>query len=438
MIIDKASYDKLFATKFWSKLNESIVPFDDKPIDKDPYLDSLYNQIQNFTYLPSHPREYIVYNKHNGISRYVPTFKRKDYCVYYLCVKLLENEIAINRVEGTYGGWTLGNPIRLKEEQELLELDYIPFNTINELSWATEWRSFQGIARKFKEIDDFKYFINLDIANFYDTINLTILERKLRHIVPKNKQDVVSLLMHFLQGWNKRLEGYSSKTIGIPQDEIGDISRILANFYLQDYDKYMYEICEKYGAKFIRFADDQIIFAKSKEDARKILFEASKHLFKINLNLNSGKVKEFDSKQTFDQYWAFEIFDLLQAKEDREKINEAIRRYFELTEQNIRFRDYSVLKRLLSIDIDLISAEHKHKILSIYYNIDLLSTLDLWHFRRIRQLANNDEEFFGLLDSLIPTALFNSYHYQLLRFYTKDRDSEKTVEIRKRISEIKP
>lgn len=437
MKIDKASYDKLFATKFWSKLNESLVPFDDKPIDKDKYLDHLYNQIQDFTYSPSHPREYIVYNKHNGISRYVPTFKRKDYCVYYLCVKLLENEIANNRVEGTFGGWTLGNPIRLKEEQELLELDYIPFNTFNELSWANEWRSFQGIARKYKDLADHNYFINLDIANFYDTINLTVLERKLRHIVPKNKQDVVTLLMHFLHGWNKRLEGYSSKTIGIPQDEIGDISRILANFYLQDYDLLMSDICKKYNAQFIRFADDQIIFAKSKEDARKILFEASKDLFKINLNLNSSKVKEFESKESFEQYWAFEIFDLLQDKEDGDKINEAIKRYFDLKESNVRFRDYSVLKRFLSINLDLIKPEYKHKILAVYYNIDVLSTLDLWHFRRIRQLANNDNAFFELLDSLIPTSLFNSYHFQLLRFYKKDRDNERVEEILKRLKELK-
>ena len=437
MKIDKASYDKLFATKFWSKLNESLVPFDDKPIDKDKYLDHLYNQIQDFTYSPSHPREYIVYNKHNGISRYVPTFKRKDYCVYYLCVKLLENEIANNRVEGTFGGWTLGNPIRLKEEQELLELDYIPFNTFNELSWANEWRSFQGIARKYKDLADHNYFINLDIANFYDTINLTVLERKLRHIVSKNKQNVVTLLMHFLHGWNKRLEGYSSKTIGIPQDEIGDISRILANFYLQDYDLLMSDVCKKYDAQFIRFADDQIIFAKSKEDARKILFEASKDLFKINLNLNSGKVKEFESKESFEQYWAFEIFDLLQDKEDGDKINEAIKRYFDLKKSNVQFRDYSVLKRFLSINLNLIKPEYKHKILAVYYNIDVLSTLDLWHFRRIRQLANNDNDFFELLDSLIPTSLFNSYHFQLLRFYKKDRDNERVEEILKRLKELK-
>ncbi len=437
MRIDKTSYDGLFKTKFWSKLNESLVPFDDKPIDKEIFLDDLYQQIQEFTYSPSHPREYIVYNKHNGISRYVPTFERKDYCVYYLCIKLLESEIAINRVEGTFGGWTLGNPIRLKEEQELIELDYIPFNTINELSWSNEWQSFQGIAEKHKDTGDYEYFINMDIANFYDTINLSVLERKIRHVIPKEKQDVVTLLMHFLHGWNKKLEGYSSKTIGIPQDEIGDISRILANFYLQDYDEIMKNACEAMGAKYIRFADDQIIFARSKEDARKILFLASKSLFSINLNLNSGKVKEFETKDDFDKYWAFDVFSLFKDKENKDSVNNGVDIFFKNIESNVRFRECSVLKRILSVNPELIKAEQRHKILAIFYNIDVLSSLGLWHFRKIRIMANNDNEFFDALDSLIPSALFNSYLFQLLAFYKKDRDSTNVDVIIERIEELK-
>ncbi|MFO0321310.1 MAG: RNA-directed DNA polymerase [Bacteroidota bacterium] len=437
MKIDKDSYHKLFDTRFWSKLNESLVPFTDKPIDKKAFLNELYELITDFTYSPSHPREYIIQNKHNGIARYIPTFSRKDYCVYYLCIKLLENEIATNRVPGTFGGWTLGNPIRLKEEQELLELDYIPFNTLNELAWSNEWQNFQNVIRKHKDIDNYTYFVNLDIANFYDTINLTILERKIRHIIPKNKQEVVTLLMHFLSGWNKKLEGYNLKTIGIPQDEIGDISRILANFYLQDYDYILKEICESYGAKYVRFSDDQVIFAKSKEDARKILFEASTNLFKINLNVNSGKVKEYDSKDLFEKYWAFEIFDLLKDKEDKTKINAALKLYFQFKNENINFRDSSVLKRFLSMNPALIELEYKHKILAIFYNIDVLATLNLWHFRRIRLFANNDTDFFALLDSLIPTAIFNSYLFHLLQFYLRDRNGEKADLITKRLKELK-
>lgn len=438
MRISKESYDELFRTSFWSKLNESLVPFDDKPLDKECFLAELYQQIKDFTYSPSHPREYIVYNKDNGISRYVPTFDRKDYCVYYLCIKLLENEIAINRVDGTYGGWTLGNPIRMKEEQELIELDYVPFNTINDLSWSNEWQSFQSVIERHKETDDFKYFINIDIANFYDTINLSILERKIRHVIPKEKQEIVTLIMHFLHGWNKKHEGYSSKTIGIPQDEIGDISRILANFYLQDYDQTMKMACEDIGGKYVRFADDQVIFAKSKEDARKMLFMASKALFSINLNLNSSKVKEFNTKKEFEEYWAFEIFSLLKDKENRESISNGIDKYFNNIESNVRFRYSSVLKRILSVNHKLINPDKKHRILSIFYDIDVLSTLNLWHFRRIRLMAENDPEFFGVLDRLIPGALFNSYLYQLLEYYKKDRDGVMVKEILSRINELKP
>lgn len=437
MIIDKASFLKIFDTRFWQKLNESLVPFTDKPVDKPIFLESLFEEVTTFSYNPSHPREYIVFDKHNGISRYVPTFNRKDYCVYYLCIKLLENEIAINRVDGTYGGWTLGNPIRLKEEQELLELDYIPFNTLNELSWVQEWRTFQGIAKRYKDIDDFKYFTNIDIANFYDSINLSLLERKIRHIIPKNKQEVVTLLMHFLHNWNKKLEGYNLKTVGIPQDEIGDCSRILANFYLQDYDTAIKKICDTENAQYIRFADDQIFYTKSKDSARKILFEASKELFKLNLNVNSSKVKEFHTKSEFEQYWAFEIFDFLADKDNQQQIEIGVKLYFENIDNNVRFRDNSVLKRLLTVNFDKINPEHRHRLISGFYNQEFLSQLTLWHYRRIREKVKNDKEFFAILDDQIESILFNSYHYQLLNFYEKDRKDFDLTNLKKRIDELK-
>jgi hypothetical protein len=437
MIIDKASFLKIFDTRFWQKLNESLVPFTDKPVDKPIFLESLFEEVTTFSYNPSHPREYIVFDKHNGISRYVPTFNRKDYCVYYLCIKLLENEIAINRVDGTYGGWTLGNPIRLKEEQELLELDYIPFNTLNELSWVQEWRTFQGIAKRYKDIDDFKFFTNIDIANFYDSINLSLLERKIRHIIPKNKQEVVTLLMHFLHNWNKKLEGYNLKTVGIPQDEIGDCSRILANFYLQDYDTAIKKICDRENAQYIRFADDQIFYTKSKDSARKILFEASKELFKLNLNVNSSKVKEFNTKSEFEQYWAFEIFDFLADKDNQQQIEIGVKLYFENIDNNVRFRDNSVLKRLLTVNFDKINPEHRHRLISGFYNQEFLSQLTLWHYRRIREKVKNDKEFFAILDNQIESILFNSYHYQLLNFYEKDRKDFDLTNLKKRIDELK-
>jgi hypothetical protein len=422
MKIDKPSFLEFFNTKFWTKLNESIVPFTDKPVDKNEFLDKLHSQVNDFTYTPSHPRYYIHINKHNGVTRFVPTFNRKDYCVYYLTIKLLEHEVAVNRVEGTFGGWTLGNPIRLKEEQEIIELDYVPFNTINELSWTQEWRSFQNIARKYNDSGSYGYYINLDIANFYDTVNLAILERKIRHVIPKTKQEVVTLLFHFLQNWNKKIEGYNFKTVGLPQDEIGDCSRILANFYLQDFDFTMKEICDKYDSKFIRFADDQIIFTHNKKIARLILFEASKELFKINLNVNSSKVKEFQSKAEFEKYWAFEIFYLLSDTENQEMINNGVEQYFSLLDSGAMFKDSSVLKRILTVNFKLIDPKYRHRLLSGFYDQDFLSGLNLWYFKRIRAAVENDTEFFGRLDSMINSALFNSFLFNLRVFYSKERE----------------
>jgi hypothetical protein len=62
MKIDKASFDKIYASKFWTKLKDSIVPFGKTP-DKAKFLDELYEGITEFTYNPKNPREYIVTNK---------------------------------------------------------------------------------------------------------------------------------------------------------------------------------------------------------------------------------------------------------------------------------------------------------------------------------------------------------------------------------------
>ncbi|MBL0308948.1 MAG: hypothetical protein IPP77_04505 [Bacteroidetes bacterium] len=205
---------------------------------------------------------------------------------------------------------------------------------------------------------------------------------------------------------------------------------------MQDYDFAMKTICGKYKSQFIRFADDQIIFTHDKETARLILFEASKELFKINLNINSSKVKEFASRAEFETYWAFEIFDLLRDKENKDAINCGVEKYFQLIDSNTRFKDSSVLKRLLTINFSLIEPKHRHRLISGFLTETFLFGLQLWHFRRIRVAVNNDSEFFGQLDTMIPTALFNSFLFNLRLFYSKDRKEFDLTVIDDRIKEL--
>lgn len=436
MFISENTFNDIFESTFWKKLNDSLVPFETKPPKKE-FLASLYHKIANYEYVPGCPREYIVCNKYAGVSRFIPTFTYEDYCLYFMCVKLLEDEVAINRIEGTFGGWSLGNPLRRKEDEELLEYEYIPYNTLNPFAWAERWKRFQNLARSLSEASGYTCFLQIDIACFYDTINLTILEQRIRHVVPLQKQEIVTLLFHFLKNWNKRFEGYGPKYIGLPQDEIGDCSRLLANFYLQEYDKTLHDLCSDLGCEYIRYADDQIFASNDPTALKTLLFEASKELFKINLSLNSGKVRVFETNDEFRKYWAFEIFDLLSDPNDPESINKGIELFFKWSSSDVVFRKDSVLKRILSLDADLIESSYRHRLASLFLDQDTLASLSVWHLKRIRKLCINDTLFFESLDNLIGIVPHNAFHYNLLKYYSKERQSFDLTILHERIKALK-
>lgn len=119
-MISKDEFKKIFSSKFVSKLKESLIPHE--KIDKNKIIYDLYEEVINFAYSPYKPRGYIIINKHNYVARICPTFYAKDYFLYFFCCKMIEEEIAGNRIEGTFGGWRLGNKIRLMEEIEAKEV----------------------------------------------------------------------------------------------------------------------------------------------------------------------------------------------------------------------------------------------------------------------------------------------------------------------------
>lgn len=424
-MIDFDSFDKIFPGRFVKKLKESIVPFD-SPIERGKILKELYGEIKTFSYHPSSPRGYIILNKHNYVARIIPTFTAKDYFLYYLCCKVLEDEIAENRVEGTYGGWRLGNKIRFKEEEEEYALDvgvYIANNSFDPFLWMKNWQDFQKKAYKYSTTGEYKYIIKFDIANFYNSINLSSLERKVYLVAPKQKRRFVELLFHFLNNWNKKFEGYAHKVVGLPQDEISDCSRILANFYLQDFDDFMKELCDSKSSKYLRYADDQIIYTDDQFTARQIMFEAAKYLFRLGLDINSSKVREFDSMEMFNQYWAFEIFELLSDVDNKEKLNAGVKMFLDWKSNEINFRDYSVLKRILNIDLKLIEPTIRDGIISFLFEDEFLSSMEHWTMKKTLDNLSIEERkyFLNRLDVLINKVNFNSFHYHLRMFYEKNK-----------------
>lgn len=433
-MLDLTSFKNIFPRSLAKKLKESIIPHN-SPIDRDKIAELLYREIVEYKYHPSTPRDYIVVNKANYVARIVPTFHPKDYFLYYFCTKILEDEIAVNYVDGTFGGWRLGNQIKIREENDQLEIiDSAPSNSYNPFLWTEHWSQFQKKAYEISSTGSYEYIVKLDIANFYDSINISLLGKKLYLASPTTKLFYIDLLKHFLANWNKKFEGYSKKSIGLPQDELSDSSRILANFYLQDYDKKIKEICNSIAANYLRYADDQLFYTKSKHDANYLVYEASKQLSRIGLNINTSKVIYFDSQDKFNEYWAFEIFDLLGDTSDKSSINKGIEKFLEWKDLKKSFREPSVLKRILNIDFSLFELKNRLKILALLYDKEFVCLMTHWMMSKIyNQLNDTDKiEFLNLLDELIDEYHFNSYHYNLMCFYRKNKitfDEKRILEI---------
>mgnify|MGYP003951253375 CR=1 FL=1 len=72
---------------------------------------------------------------------------------------------------------------------------------------------------------------------------------------------------------------------------IGDCSRVLANFYLTEFDAKISEISKKRSSLYIRYADDMVLCCPSKRICQDLLFSACELLHDIGLNVNSSKVK---------------------------------------------------------------------------------------------------------------------------------------------------
>ncbi len=435
-------FNQTITIGFWKHIKKNTyVPWNKFPNNKEKALAAIYNKLNNGTYTPSPPRDYVVSNKHNAVARIVPSLTLEDYCLYFYCVAKLEKYIAGNRTEGTYGGFRMGGVIRKLEESEFeyLESEYFsssPFS-YNLFAWFSSWKDFQKKSMVFGNDKKYKYFLKFDIANFYNTISLTILEKKIRTSVPMGKTDIVDLLFFFLKFWNKKFLQYKEQTISIPQDEVGDCSRILANFYLQEYDKYMKDLCDREGCKYLRYADDQIIFSPNKEIAESILFDASKELFKINLNINSSKVDRFYNRSEWNYYWCFNIFNLLSNKQDSDKINTAVKYTLKLNKEKCRYN--SVLKLILSCNMKKISLFLRIKIFSEILTDEFVLNSDARILKKIYDSLDNNlkKEFINKLDDLVDTAIFNSFHYELLRAKKSGVPIKSLAKIKSRIKELK-
>lgn len=432
MVIDQINFKRiLYGKSMYRHLKKSKLPLRDGdfPPEQKRFVDTLYEDVRAGRYFPSIPRGYIVQDKSRGVSRIIPVLNVTDSCLYYYCLKYLEDFLAINRVPGTWGGWRLGNPMRRHEDSERESLQgmgdfYLGSGSYYPARWIKNWTEYQNLAHLKSRQYHLHHSILFDVSNFYDSVNLETLERKVRSAVPVSHSETVDLLFILLRNWNRALGGYGPRSVGLPQDDIGDCSRILANFYLQDYDQIMHQLCIKTegGGEYLRYADDQIVMTKNRQDGQMILFHASSALHRIGLNINTSKVKEIASRDDFAYFWGFDIFRRLEQPECYRDGSLEVALRIDADRSNpapLPWRRASVLRRLVTIGLHQLDPAARSTILSEILSLDFLRTATAEQMSRIKSTITESERetMLQILESLIPLVPHNSFHLELMRFY---------------------
>jgi len=127
-----------------------------------------------------------------------------------------------------------------------------------------------------------KYVIDIDLSKFFDRVNHDRLMARLATRI-KDKR-VLKLIRSFLTS-GIMIGGLEEPTKeGTPQG--GPLSPLLSNVVLDELDKEL----EKRGLRFVRYADDCVIFVRSRQAANRVMESISRFIEKkLRLKVNREK-----------------------------------------------------------------------------------------------------------------------------------------------------
>ncbi|MGN7268888.1 group II intron reverse transcriptase/maturase [Bacillus licheniformis] len=130
----------------------------------------------------------------------------------------------------------------------------------------------------------YEWIIDIDIEQFFDKVNHDKLIQILREQV--NDSSVLNLIRKYLRAGVMEKGIVKATKTGVPQG--GPISVILSNVYLDKLDKEL----EQRGLRFVRYADDVLIFTKSEMAANRVMTSISSWIErKLFLKVNATKSK---------------------------------------------------------------------------------------------------------------------------------------------------
>lgn len=155
-------------------------------------------------------------------------------------------------------------------------------------------RSAHDAIRKCQNnIDEgYKYVVDMDLEKYFDTVNQSKLVEVLSRTIKDGR--VISLIHKYLRAGVIVRNSFEETEVGVPQG--GPLSPILSNIMLNELDKEL----ERRDHRFVRYADDMMIFCKSRRSAQRVLnnilpFIEKRLFLKVNMEKTVvdyvGKVK---------------------------------------------------------------------------------------------------------------------------------------------------
>lgn len=441
-------FNRWFNRSFWKAFKNRTFPIQVPRTkeEKEAKVRAVFEAVKSARYAPSIPEAEIVMNKGCGVARTIPVFCIDDYIVYYFCIKELEEIIAGNRINNTFGGWSLGGILR---KQENLDVEFdTGFSSarysFDPRAWQQAFGEFNSLLFAQLGTGAYSHILQFDLSNFYDCIRLDILERWIRENAPAEKGWIISLLFYLLNQWNRRNTGLHPQGVGIPQDALADCSRILANYYLQIYDKFAARICGQIGANYFRYADDQMILLNGTERIEELMLLLTRNLDRQGLRVNQKKVHLWTVKE-LEKHRCRSIQAIFPKKGDNKKpklVRKFVDSYFTLSEAELAKTwngGLPLLNRLLWANIESLPKYLFNKLVTRYTARTYLLSAEkdkLIRVHELNKIRNKPINLIKRLTHLGNTTYHNAFHHECFTFAKEIENTTMKKSFARRLKEL--
>ena len=266
MFKDYIDDDKVWLKFLQSRLETNYDTLEEKKILKEFIENKKYKEIttklKNNNYTFSIPRKKEINKNHTNKKRVVYSYKFNEMIVL--------KYIAYNLYKYDY----------------LFEDNLYSFRKNKSVKQAIEKLS---KTRNLKNMYGYK----VDIKNYFNSVDISILINNLKKDI--KDQDLLNIIVSILTNkkvtfGNNIIEEDKGIMAGIP------LSAFLANYFIKDIDKYFKEK----NVLYLRYSDDIILFANTKEEVVEYSKVLKELLLSYNLTINPDKENYYEPHDTWE------------------------------------------------------------------------------------------------------------------------------------------